>query len=88
VADAVQYHLRDRALAVVVLASRLVINGAGQALERLASGRGIALERERLCGRVGTAGQRDFGIDLDRLLGRDLAQDQGRRSGRGGDTLV
>src|SRR6185503_20329752 len=63
-ADAVEHHLRDCALAVFVLVAGFVIDRAGKAFERLGPGRGIALEHERRSGRVWPARERDLGIDL------------------------
>ena len=81
-ADPVEDDLRDRAGAVLVLIAGLVIDRVGETLERLGPGGRIPVEYESRGGGVGSVGERDLRIDLERLLRRDRLQDQ-RRRGRG-----
>ena len=79
VADPVQHHLGDRALALGRLARRLVIDGGGQAIERARPvGGARAAEQEGPRRRIGEVGDRDRRVDLQRVLRRDLAE-RGRR---------
>ena len=82
-ADTVENDLGDGALAVVILAAGLVIDGAGKAGEGLGAGCRIALEREWLRRRVGAAVERDLGIDLECLVRSELPDQHWRRRGRG-----
>src|SRR4029079_15957984 len=80
VPDSVQNDLSDRALAVRILGARLIIDGARETLQRLAARRRIALEHEGPCSRIGSRRNGNRLVDLERLLGRDLLQEQwGRR---------
>jgi hypothetical protein len=79
-ADAVEHHLRYRALTVHVLIARFVIDCARKAFERLAARGRSPLEEERHRRGVRAACHRDLGIDLERLLGRDLLIGHRRRS--------
>ena len=67
-ADAIEDDLRDRAFAVVVLASSFVIDRAREALEGLLARVRAAFEGERLRGGVGALRNRDLLVDLKRLL--------------------
>ena len=79
------YHLSDRALPILILIAGFVVNGAGEAVERLRAGERTAVEPERHCGRVWTAGDGYLGVKLQRLGWRERADDhrwRGWRSGR------
>ena len=80
--DPVENDLRDGAFAVHVLIAGLVVDGAGEAVERLGA-RGVAAPEDKgPSGWVRAALQRDLRVHLERLLRRDLLKDQ-RRRGRG-----
>ena len=81
--QAVQHHLRDRALAVVRFGGRLVINGLGQAVDRpgpIDVGAGEQLERPR--GGVRGVGDGHGGVDRQRVLRRDIGAELERLRGR------
>ena len=80
--NAVQNDLGDRALAILVLVAGLIIDRAREAVERLRPCALAALEDEGCGSRIRAARERNLGIDLQRLLGRDILKDQ-RRWGRG-----
>ena len=83
-ADPVQHHLGDGALPFRRFGRRLVIDGGGQAIERAQPiGRAGPAEQERPRRRIGEAGDRDRGVDRDRVFRRDPAQ----LGGRGGRRL-
>jgi len=82
VADPVQDDLSDRAFTVGVLVAGFVVNRAGEAGQRLLSGCGTAFKAERLGRRVWAGLERDRGIDLQGLVGRDVLNRQRRRRGR------
>ena len=82
VPNAVEHDLCDGALAVVVLASRLIIDCVGKALERLRTGSRAALEDEGLGRGVGPAGQRYVLVHLHCLLGGKLTDEKRRRRRR------
>ncbi len=80
-ADPVDHHLGDRALAVLALRRRLVIDGLGEAIERAhLVERGGRVQRERRCGRVEAAGERDRRVGGER---RRAAQQHRLRDRRG-----
>src|SRR6185369_12635498 len=78
----VQDNLSDGALAVVVLAARLIVDRARETLERLLARSFVALELERRRSRIGPAGERDSLVDLERLIGGELPDEKWRRSRR------
>ena len=85
-ADAIENHLCNRTSAVVVLIARFVINRVRKAVEGLRPRRRAAFESERRRSRIGTRGDGDLGIDLQRLVGRDRPDEHWR--GRRWETRV